>query len=284
MPPTTLPVGPSVGLPVPPPLPTNPTLDAVFTLVLVVLVAAILLYTVRLRLREGSWLPLLLVVGGGVAALAEPIATVNGLVRYPDRAQQWTSVEAYGHPVPWLVPLSYVLEVGFGALLAYRALAEGRGGPALLRIWAGIALFDAVMESPAIWLHVFRYYGHQPFDLWGFPLWWAPLDASICLLPTLAAYFLRGAPRRWWHAPGLLVLFPSSQAVVYLGTGWPVMLLLNTAQPAPYVWLACCLTLALVGGYALGAARVADAMPALRQALRAPTTPTTGPESVRSAS
>ena len=260
------------GLPVPPPLPTNTMLNAVFTVVLIVAVAAILLYTLRLRVTERSWMPFLLVVGGGIAAVAEPIAAVNGLVRYPDRDQQWISVEAYGHPVPWLVPLSYVLEVGVGALLVYRALCAGHGGPALLRVWVRIAVFDMVTETPSIWLNVYRYYGHQPFDFWGFPLWWAPLDASICLLPALAGYFMLGRPRRWWHAPGLLVLFPSSQAVVYVGTGWPTLLLLNTAQPAGYVWLAGCLTCALVGGYVVIAVRIADAMPALHEVFSNTTT------------
>ena len=216
---------------------THPTIDVAFTIITGVITVGVLTFSIRLGVHRRTWVPVLLFVGGFVGALVEPIACTLGLVQYPTFHNQIVALEAFNHPIPLFVVLSYGIELGIGALALWMLLEGGGGGRAVLQVWVAIILIDTMLESPAIWLHVFRYYGHQPFDFWGFPLWWAPIDAAIGLAPALAAYLAPPASHRPRNAAYLLLLFPISGAVVYAGAGWPVFVLMNTELPAVVTWL-----------------------------------------------
>jgi len=217
--------------------PTSPAVDVIFTVAagLAVLVGVAL--SIRYFRRERTPLGFVCMAGGAVASLFEPIAAANGLVHYP-RAGQVILFSAYGVDIPLFLTLAYTAEIGLGALATWRLLRAGRGPNAIARVWLLIALGDILLETPALWLHVFSYYGPQPLNLWGMPLYWAPLDGALGILPAVLIHLLH---RPSWKLRQYLVtvaVFPSSVAIFYMGAGWPIFLLMHTGVALPWIWLA----------------------------------------------
>src|SRR5437763_1740307 len=87
---------------------TPATTDAIFSTVSVLLAVAAVAYALVLWKRERTVIPALIVLGGGCAALIEPIVDVNGGCWWP-RHGGWVAFHLFGTPVPiWAVALAQV--------------------------------------------------------------------------------------------------------------------------------------------------------------------------------
>jgi hypothetical protein len=228
--------------------PTNPTINLIFTAGSGLAVLAGLVMAVRYYRREGTVAGFTCLIGGAVASLFEPLTAANGFVYYP-RQEQITLFAAYDVKIPLFLTLSYTAEIGLGALAVWRLLKGGGGPAAILKVWLIVALGDVVLETPALWLHVFYYYGPQPLDLWGMPLYWAVLDGALGILPGVVVYLCRDWGADWarkaWHQLVIVALFPSSVAFFYVGAGWPIWTLMHTDLPETWIWAGSLVTVAL---------------------------------------
>lgn len=180
--------------------------------------------------KRGSALPVLLLAGGALCATFEPVLDVLGLCWHP-RANQFgpSAFEFAGRPIPWFVVLIYSWYFGFGAWLVCRRLQAGKRD--FLRMFVVVAVFEGALETVgASVLKSYFYYGQQPWNLWGLPLWWPAMNA----IPTIA-----GGVMLWIFLPSLqrlrsvavIGLVPMVTAAAYLAVGLPVFLALNTDQP-----------------------------------------------------
>lgn len=224
--------------------PASPTVDVVFTVAagLAVLVGVAL--SIHYFRRERTPLGFVCMAGGVVASLFEPIAAANGLVNYP-RAGQVILFSSYGVDIPLFLTLAYTAEIGLGALATWRLLRAGRGPDAIARVWLLIALGDILLETPALWLHVFSYYGPQPLNLWGMPLYWAPLDGALGILPAVIIHLLHRPSWKLWQYLVIVAVFPSSVAFFYMGAGWPIFLSMHSGIAMPWIWLAALMSMGL---------------------------------------
>lgn len=224
--------------------PTNPTINLLFTAGSGLAVLAGLVMAVRYYRREGTIAGFTCLVGGAVASLFEPLTAANGFVYYP-RQEQITLFAAYDVKIPLFLTLSYTAEIGLGAMAVWRLLRAGGGPAAITKVWLVVALGDVILETPALWLHVFYYYGPQPLDLWGMPMYWAVLDGALGVLPGVVIYLCRDWARKAWHQLVIVALFPSSVAFFYVGAGWPIWTLMHTDLPEPWIWAGSLVTVAL---------------------------------------
>ena len=212
------------------------TLGQIPPLVLTVLVAF------RYARRHASAVPVLLLVGGGLAALIEPVVDHNALVWFP-AGGQWSVYTAYGVPQPlWLV-MAYFWFFGGQALAVWALMRKGWTGRRLWWVFAAIVGVDAVLEHGGLWTGLFFYFGPQPFDLTGFPLWAGAVNASI---PIVVATVVTLVEDRLPGRRVLLVapLFPALQAAVNAWTQWPLWNALNSDASAAVVWAAGAATIA----------------------------------------
>jgi hypothetical protein len=98
-------------------------------------------------------------------------------------------------------------------------------------IFTVIFIFDCVAISIAVFMDLLGFYGNQPFNLWGYPLWWAAIDSPQPLIAGLMMYWF--LPRLQHTRTKLLFVFlvpPISMGAITGAAIFPVALALNTAQ------------------------------------------------------
>jgi len=252
--------------------PTNPTINASFTIGAAIPLLIGLFLAVRIYRAEGSPVGFICIVGGAVASLVEPLVTYVGFVHYPPQGQ-WTVFSGFGESIPLFLTLAYSAEIGLGSFAVWRLLGRGGGPRAVMRVWWLVMLADVLLETPALKLNVFYYYGPRPLNFFGFPLYWAPLDATLGLLPGVLLYLFQR--REWRIGDYLLViaLYPTNVMLVYLGAGWPIFSLQHAEVWSVWLWAVSPLTLLLCWVLARTAAALtvlpSDAVESVRSAFRA---------------
>jgi hypothetical protein len=190
--------------------------------------------------------PLLLycIAGGALAALFEPVVDVLGLV-YLKETNALGTFTVLDRTMPLYICFVYPWYVGGLGYLAYKLFERGVTMKAMFAIWAAIGVVDVVLESPGILASTYLYYGHQPFDIWGFPLWWGFVNPVMPMIAGALIYKLK-PHLTGWRLIGVIPLIPMADGLANGAAGWPMWIALN--QPdVSYVWtyLASFVTLAL---------------------------------------
>jgi hypothetical protein len=201
-----------------------------------------ILYEVR---RTRSALPIIVLAGGAIAYLNEPIVDVLGLVWHP-RIHQERVVNTFG-PLPLWGLFCYIVFFGAGT---YLFLALMRRGVTRRQFWTGVISLMVVnlgIEIPLLPTHLYYYYGYHtpPMTVAHLPLYWLFLNVGGPLLAALALLaggrFFTG---RWMLLAGLVPM--TGYAGYSLAAGWPIFTALHAPHLAPpFVWAAAALTIAL---------------------------------------
>lgn len=212
------------------------TSDVVFGVITLGIAAAAVISACIYWRRLGTPIPLLIVLGGSAAMLLEPIVDANGGCWYP-HFHQWTAFTLYDIPVPVWAAACYVWFVGGQALITYLVLTKRPTKQSVWLLWVAFMGADLLLEIPATLLHIYKYYGHQPLDVGGLPLWWLPVNSSMVVVA--GALVWRFAPR----LKGLAVLAIVPLVVMGDGlangaVGWPAWLALHSNWPQPVADLA----------------------------------------------
>lgn len=179
--------------------------------------------------RTGSALGVLLLIGGGIALLNEPVDDIMGLVWHP-RPGQNTVINTIG-PVPlWGLP-TYVIFFGGIPWILLRELRRGRF--TIRKFWIGIGitfLCDLLIEVPLLQADLYTYYadGSVPMSIAGFPLYWLLINTTG---PIFCAAILFAAPNYFtgWRTPFVVLLPLVADASCSIAVGLPVY----TALHAP---------------------------------------------------
>lgn len=190
--------------------------------------------------------PLLLfcIMGGAIAALFEPIVDTLGLVYLKEEGAVGTFT-VLERTMPLYICFVYPWYVGGLGYLGYKLFERGISTKSLFVLWGVDAAIDVVLESPGILMGTYLYYGQQPFDIWGFPLWWAFVNPVMPMIAGALIYKLKPyltGPR----IALVILLIPMADGVANGAAAWPMWVALNQTDVS-YVWtyLAAMLTLAL---------------------------------------
>lgn len=239
-------------------MPTTPTTlqadetgAAIFTAIAFAFLAVALISAIVERKRWG-WLPMILLMGGFVAALEESMIDRMILLWYPADSPGIVFT-AFGHHQPLYMFVIYGGFVGTGTFYAMRSIRQDPSGRGLWAIFFSIVALDAFFEIIATATNTYYYYGDQPFQIVpdGWPLWVAAMAASSPVAAGVTLHLLesrvRGAPRL------LFVLVPPvAWAAMYFVVGWPTYVTINSGSPAWLTWTAAVVTMGLaVGSVAL---------------------------------
>ena len=213
-------------LPLPPQglvFPQAPQLVA--TVILWVLVAACLLYSLWEWRRTRQPLALLLTLGGAISYLNEPIDDVLGLLWHP-HPRQWVAIDTFGPAPLWGLGIYTI----FFGTMSYLLLLQARRGITRQQLWGGILLFfviDLLCELPLLHYGLYVYYGEPPLQLLGLPLYWLFINIGG---PLMVVALLLRAPQLFsgWRLLTLPLLPMTADAAGSIAAGWPIFSALNT--------------------------------------------------------
>ncbi|KUH83140.1 MULTISPECIES: hypothetical protein [unclassified Mycobacterium] len=230
--------------PVPDDLRVGETAGWLFTAWVIVLGLLFLAYGGYRFARYRDSVPVIMWAGGAfICSFVEPMGDLVGHLWWPTNVPL-TLYTAYGVEVPLLIPFAYSSFVGGGGYFAYRLIAAGITMKRLFAVFGIIAAADFIMEVPGTSTGVHVYYGNQPFEIFGFPLYWSWLNATAILSIGLFLYVLEPRVHGKWRA--VLLLAPTAGHMCAWGIAMPLAFLqLNTSMAEPMRYIIAILTLPL---------------------------------------
>jgi hypothetical protein len=198
----------------------------VYTVLMAVLTGGLLAgWTLSKRRRENWAFPLVL-AGGAISVLCEPVFDNLVLFWYPPH-QQLSAFHAFGRAIPICVVIGYAWFCGGLPYLAYTLIKRGTSTRGLWTLAAVVFVIDFVAIGLTSWLNIAGFYGGQPFNVAGYPLWWGAVDTANVLLGGALVYYL--VPRLHGARRLYLLLIPiwvtGATAVAVAG---PVGIALNS--------------------------------------------------------
>jgi hypothetical protein len=221
----------------------NQTYQWIFTLGQIPPILLMFALAVKWCRQDHRLAPLLTLVGGGLMLFVEPVVDRNGLCWFPTHGA-WIVYTTYGIAQPLFLVLAYLWFFGGQTMVIWRLLDRGMPAHRLWKAWAIVLLVDILLEHPGLYMHLFLYYGHQPFAFTKFPLWWGFVNGTTPIVGAVAIYKLLPRLRGVGQA-ALLVVPILADALVNAGCGLPVWNTINTRLPAAVVWTAGAATLCL---------------------------------------
>lgn len=200
--------------------------QTIFTIGVTIPWVVAIVLAVRYWRRHGTPIPLLFLVGGAICIVFEPIVDVLGHVLFP-RENQWVGFESFGRPIPMFMWPVYSWFVGGQAFLVWYLLRRGMTRNQLWKFWLTVMGINVVLETPGLLMDVYTYYGHQPFNPWGLPLWWPPVNATMPIVAGYVVYkmtpLLTG-----WRVLAVIPMVPMADGMANGAIAWPVWTALNT--------------------------------------------------------
>lgn len=212
------------------------------------------------RERRRPYLPLML-LGGLLATLSEPMIDNVVLFGWP-RTAWLPAFSGNGHDYPAYVPLGFIWFDGGLMYVFYRLFKRGVSARWIWTVSAAFIALDMPLNTVGNWFHFNGFYGPQPMDIFGYPLYWIGCDVAL---------FMVGGAVLWWLIPRLqgrsvlaIVLVPGLvQGLVVGAAAWPIGWALRADVAQSVRWLAAVATLGLAAAMVwlvtLAVARPAEA-------------------------
>jgi hypothetical protein len=215
----------------------------VYTVLMAVLTGGLLAGWGLSGRRREHWAFPLVLAGGAVAAMCEPVFDNLVLFWYPPH-QQLSAFHAFGRTVPICVVIGYAWFCGGLPYLAYTMIKRRVTARRLWSLAAAVFVIDFIAIGLTSWLKIAGFYGGQPFNVAGYPLWWGAVDTSNVLLGGALLYYL--IPRLTGIRRAYLLLVPvwitGATAVAVAG---PVAIALNSRWSMAGKYAAALITLGL---------------------------------------
>jgi len=208
--------------------------------------AGFLVYALRDWRRTGSPLGVVLMIGGAIAYLNEPVDDILGLVHHP-RAGQNVVLDTIGAVPMWGLP-TYIIFFGALPFVLLRTVQARRF--TLRAFWTGLLatfVLDLMIELPLLQTDLYQYYGYSdvPMEIARFPLYWLLINSTGPMLCVAVLYGVPGYFRGW--RKGLVVLVPViTDSACSIATGLPVYSVLHMPDASLLVlWLGAAATTAI---------------------------------------
>ncbi|KAH8784989.1 hypothetical protein F5883DRAFT_514691 [Diaporthe sp. PMI_573] len=204
-----------------------------------------LIFAFRRFLKDEDPAALLMFIGGFFASSFEAIVDVMGGCFFP-REGQITGYEWFGRPVPAFVPLNYgwfVGGMGYWSLTVLRNPTTTRRD--LWSLWAKFIVINLILEYPPLYFGIYTYYGHQPFQVFGFPLWFPCINAISPIVAAtithLISPYLTG-----WRRYVMVTTTASSYGLSHAAFAFPLWIALSTDKGLGVTYPAAVITFVLL--------------------------------------
>ncbi|TAM69801.1 hypothetical protein [Mycobacterium sp.] len=210
------------------------TAETIFNIFIFIPLGIALALALRKLFKGQGPLLLYCILGGALAASFEPVVDVLGLVFLKEQGALGTFT-ILDRTMPLYICFVYPWYVGGLGYLAYKLFKRGVTMRDLFLLWASDFLVDIFLESPGILAGTYLYYGHQPFNLWGFPLWWGFVNPVMPMVAGALIFHIRPHLNTTWKLLAVIPCVPMADGIANGATAWPMWAALN--QPdVSYVW------------------------------------------------
>lgn len=213
-----------------PPLPTGMVMSQHYELILAVnvaVLAGVMVWILKEAGRTRSLLPVFIMIGAAVASLMECAFDVMVLVNWAEYGHT-PLYRIFDRSVPTWMVLAYPWFIGGQGYWMYKKLKEGMAAKQLWKLYVFAWFANMFLEIPALQLgDIYTYYGNQPFQILGFPLWMA---WSNSLMPILMGAVIYACDDILKGLRSLLIvpLVPMAVGTAQIVSGWPIWLALNS--------------------------------------------------------
>jgi hypothetical protein len=232
-----------------PPVPAHPTTpmpfmpEVLFTIFLGIPVLFGVFFAVKHLVTGRGPLLAYCLIGGGIACLFEPIVDTMGLC-YIRQGAVTTTFSSMGRDFPLFINFVYIWYVGGLAYLACRIYQTGVTRKAVFQLYLIDVFINIWLESPGVLMGAYEYYGPQPLNFWGLPLWWVCVNPLMPMTAGALIYRLSPHLNRWRLA--LVIAFiPMADGIANGAAAWPVWTALNLNANLAFTYLAWLITLGL---------------------------------------
>ncbi|TPX13674.1 uncharacterized protein E0L32_005877 [Thyridium curvatum] len=176
---------------------------------------------------KGDPLPLLFGIGGCFASSFEPFVDVLGFCFFP-REGNWVAFEWLGRPIPVFVPATYGWFVGGMGYWAYTVIRDPKTTRKdIWKLWGKAFIINLVLEYPPLYYGIYTYYGYQPLEVGGFPLWF-PATNAITPMVSGAIISLIEPYCKGWRLLAIVTTTASAYGLANAACGFPVWIALST--------------------------------------------------------
>jgi hypothetical protein len=210
------------------------TAETIFNVFIFIPLGIALGLAIRKLLKGQGPVLLYCIIGGALAASFEPVVDVLGLV-YLKEHDALGTFTILGRTMPLYICFVYPWYVGGLGYLAHNLFRRGVTMRDLFVLWAADFLVDVVLESPGILAGTYLYYGHQPFNIWGFPLWWGFVNPVMPMVAGALIFHLRPHLDRPWKLLAVIPCIPMADGIANGATAGPMWAALNQ-ENVSYFW------------------------------------------------
>ncbi|MDT7755708.1 MAG: hypothetical protein QOH27_1606 [Mycobacterium sp.] len=232
-----------------PAIPAHPTTpmpfvpEVIFTIFLGIPVVVMVFFAVKNLVTGRGPLLTYCLIGGGIACLFEPIVDTLGLAYIRQQATM-TTFSSMGRDFPLFINFVYIWYVGGLAYLAYRIFSTGVTRKAVFQLYVIDVFINIWLESPGVLMGAYEYYGPQPLNFWGLPLWWVCVNPLMPL--TAGALIYRMRPYLpGWRLALVIAFIPMADGMGNGAAAWPMWTALNLNSSLLVTHLAWLVTLGL---------------------------------------
>jgi hypothetical protein len=202
-----------------------------YTIIIAGVIATIFVAVALWRaLRHSDPILLFALIGGLLAMVLEPICNVLGLAYHPEIGQV-AAFEALGRKMPLHILLIYPWYFGTYIWLLFRYLDRGMGRSGFWKVFGASAALAFFIEIVPVHVGLWTYYGPQPFQISGMPLWWYVVNPTGVIGAASISYLAVGKLSGWQRWP-IIVLVPIGAVAVHTGAAAPLYLGLNSSATA----------------------------------------------------
>jgi hypothetical protein len=195
-----------------------------------VAIVALAVVAMRIRRRWGTSMGFVVLLaalfGSGVEVVYN---TAADFWYYQPNADALFST--WGRSLPVWALGSYAPFYGGLGMLGWWFLERGATRARIAAYAVGVWVFAVLTEVVLVGIHVYAYYGPQPYQIAGFPVWVSAANAAICTCVAVGAARLSrvtSGPRQWL----LIVLGPPLVSSCLIGTTFPMVSVLHAAHPS----------------------------------------------------
>lgn len=190
---------------------------------------AILPWCILQGIRKKNWLATLMWLGGALAIVAEPMIDHVCYLWWPNDLPG-PVVSGWKVNVPLFIPFAYAFFVGLGGYFGYLYVRRGVSVKGIWGTWLVFIAADLTLEYPGVGLGAYKYYGPQPFELFGLPLWVTWINATGMLLGAFLLWM--AAPRlKGWGYLFVLMIPMLGYVTSWFTLAWPIYMALEWNPP-----------------------------------------------------
>ncbi|MBA3743083.1 hypothetical protein [Sporichthya sp.] len=221
------------------------TAETIFNIFIFLPLLGMICFALREIKKHKNPVLLYCLIGGAFAATMEPVVDVLGLV-YLKEADALGTFTILDRTMPLYICFVYPWYVGGLGYLAYRLFQNGITRKGLFQLWALDCVVDIALETPGIVTGTYLYYGEQPLNPWGFPIWWGFVNPVMPMVAGALIYHVRPHLKSNLQLLAIIPLIPMADGLANGAVAWPMWITLNQQDVSMWVtYIGCAATLGL---------------------------------------